>query len=126
MAPSLCTTPPPEGASTALSCWWSPLPNSGNIWDSRTAEVTGCGPNNRDSFPGKENHVSFHRVKTVSVANSATRVNRHLLRVVTPSDPATCLSQPSIGFRMRATVPRKSFCVLNTKGSSTTRGITVV
>ena len=52
MAPSLCTTPPPEGASTALSYWWSPLPNSGNIWDSRTAKVTGHGPNNRDSFPG--------------------------------------------------------------------------
>ena len=105
MAPSLCTTPPPEGASTALSCWWSRLPNSGNVWDSRTAKVTGYGPNNRDSFPGKENHVSFNRVKTFSVANPVLCLDRHLLRAVTPSDRAACLSEPSIELRMRATVP---------------------
>ena len=59
----------------------------------------------RDSFPGKENHVSFHRVKTVSVANPASCLSRHKLRAVTPSDRAACLSEPTIELRMRATVP---------------------
>ena len=115
MAPSLCTTPPPEGASTALSYWWSPLPNSGNVGDSRTAKVTGYGPNNRDSFPGKDSP----RLKTVSVANTASCLNRHLLRAVTPSDRAACLSEPSNELRMRATVPRNPSVYI-------TRGITVV
>jgi hypothetical protein len=59
MAPSHCTMPPPEGASTALSCWWSPLPSSGNIWESRIAKVTGYGLSKCGSFPGIKNYLSL-------------------------------------------------------------------